>query len=113
MKKVVLAALLTLAVCAHAEQKHGVDVYPGAKADPAVAKMVAEMGAKDPGTYRTKDSVAQVAEFYRKQKLKQENLDSEGALFTGKNITVTIQRPWMDMKTGALMSDTLISIIRK
>ena len=112
-KAAVMTAALVWALHAGAEQKHGVEVYPGAKADASVAQSVAKMGIKDAGTYRTGDAVAKVAEFYRKQNLKQENLDADGALFTGKNVTVTVQRPWMDMKTGALMSDTLISIVRK
>lgn len=115
MKKAVLIASLSLslALCAYAEQKHGVEVYPGAKADPAVAKMVADMGIKDAGTYRTADAVAKVAEFYRKQNLKQDNLDAQGAMFSGKGIQLTVQNPWLDMKTGKMMNDTLISIVKQ
>jgi hypothetical protein len=112
-KAAVMAVALVWALHAGAEQKHGVEVYPGAKADADVAKAVAKMGIKDAGTFRTNDAVAKVAEFYRGQKLKQENLDADGALFTGKNVTVTVQRPWMDMKTGTIMKDTLISIVKK
>ena len=115
MKKqpaLIAAAAVLFAAHAFAEQKHGVEVYPGAKADPSVAQSVAEMGIKDAGTYRTSDPVKKVAEFYRNQKLKQENLDDEGALFTGKGVTVTIQNPWMNMKTGAVVKDTLISITK-
>lgn len=112
-KAAVMIAALVWALHAGAEQKHGVEVYPGAKADASVAKSVADMGIKDAGTFRTNDAVAKVAEFYRGQKLKQENLADDGALFTGKDVTVTIQRPWMNMKTGAIMNDTLISIVRK
>lgn len=111
-KAAVMTAALVWALHAGAEQKHGVEVYPGAKADASVAQSVAEMGIKDAGTYRTGDAVAKVAEFYRNQKLKQENLDKDGALFTGKGVTVTIQRPWMNMKTGAMMNDTLVSIVK-
>lgn len=114
MKKAAWFAIaLVWAAQAGAEQMHGVEVYPNAKNDPAVAKSVAEMGIKNAATYRTSDSVAKVAEFYRKQKLKQENISAEGAMFTmGKNVTVTVQNPWMDMKTGAVKNDTLISIVK-
>lgn len=112
-KSAIVAIALMWAVHAGAEQAHGVEVYPGAKADAAVAKQVAEMGVKNASTYRTNDTVAKVAEFYRKQNLKQENLDEDGAMFTGKKVTVTVQKPWMDMKTGKMMSDTLISIVKQ
>lgn len=113
MKKAALVAIaLMWAVQAGAEQAHGVEVYPGAKADPAVARQVAEMGVKNANTYRTTDTVAKVAEFYRKQNLKQQNLDKDGAMFTGNKVTLTLQNPWMDMKTGKMMSDTLISIVK-
>lgn len=114
MKKAAwLAISLMWAAHAGAEQMHGIEVYPGARQDAAVAQQVAKMGIKNAGTYRTSDSVAKVAEFYRKQKLKQESLDDKGAMFTGTNVTVTVQNPWMDMKTGAIVRDTLISIVHK
>jgi len=36
----------------------------------------------------------------------------EGALFKKGKINVTLQSPWMNMKTGAMMKDTLISIVQ-
>lgn len=115
MKKAAWFAIaLIWAAQAGAEQAHGVEVYPGAKADAAVAQSVAEMGIKNAATYRTTDSVAKVAEFYRKQNLKQQHIDANGAMFTtGKKVTVTVQNPWMNMKSGAMMNDTLVSIVKE
>lgn len=116
MKKAAFIAIALLwAAQAGAEQKHGVEVYPGAKFDAEVAQSVAKMGIKNAATYRTTDSVRKVAGFYRGQKLKEGSAsDDEGAMFsTGKGVTVTIQNPWLNMKTGAQMSDTLISIVKK
>lgn len=116
MKKAAFVAIALLwAAQAGAEQKHGVEVYPNAKPDASVAESIAKMGIKNAATYRTTDSVRKVAEFYRQQKLKeQEGSNDEGATFSmGKGVTVTVQNPWLNMKTGAVMKDTLISIVKK
>jgi hypothetical protein len=64
--------------------------------------------------YRTADSVAKVAEFYRKQPLKENpGASKDGVLFMGKGVMVTVQNPWMDMKTGKVNNDTLISIVKQ
>lgn len=98
----------------HAEQKHGVEVYPGAKADAAVAKSIEKMGIKNAATYRTNDPVGKVADFYRKQKLQEmPGASDEGAAFSGKGVMVTVQNPWMDMDKNAMMKDTLISIVKQ
>ena len=115
MKKAAfVAATLLWAASAAAEQKHGVEVYPGAKADAKVAKQLEKMNIKDGGVYRTSDSVKKVTEFYRKQgSLKEGPASSDtGAMFTGKDVMVTIQNPWLDMETSQKMSDTLISIVK-
>jgi hypothetical protein len=115
MKRAALiAATLLWAATAAAEQKHGVEVYPGAKADAKVSKQLEKMNIKDGGTYRTSDGVKKVAEFYRKQAgLKEGPATSDtGAMFTGKDVMITIQNPWLDMDTSQKMSDTLISIVR-
>jgi hypothetical protein len=50
--------------------------------------------------YRTNDSVAKVAEFYTKQPgLESMGTSKEGAMFKKGDIDITIQNPWMDMKT--------------
>jgi hypothetical protein len=109
----IFAALLILVTQAAAEQKHGVEVYPNAKADAKVAKQLEKMNIKGAGTYRTNDGVGKVAEFYRKQGLKEGPATSaQGAMFTGKGTTVTIQNPWMDMDTSTITKDTLISIVK-
>lgn len=102
---------------ANAASQFGVEVYPAAKADAAVAKSLNKhmnMNIKNVATYRTSDSVSKVAEFYKKKKplKEQPGTSKEGAMFTGKGVTVTIQNPWMDMDSGNIMKDTLISIVK-
>ena len=115
MKKAAfIAATLLWSASAAAEQVHGVEVYPGAKADAAVAKQVEKMGIKNAATYRTGDPVAKVAEFYRKQKLEEmPGTSKQGASFTAKGAMITIQNPWLNMDNSTMMNDTLISIVRK
>jgi hypothetical protein len=113
IRTTLLATALFLSANAIAEQKHGVEVYPAAKADAKVAKQLEKMNIKDGGTYRTSDSVAKVAEFYKKQGLKENpGTSATGASFMGKDVMVTIQNPWLDMDNGQKMNDTLISIVR-
>ena len=115
MKKAAfIAATLLWAGLAAAEQKHGVEVYPGAKADAKVEKQLAKMNIRNAGTYRTTDSVRKVAEFYRKQGALKEGpgTSDTGAMFSGKDVMVTVQNPWMDMDTSTIVKDTLISIVR-
>lgn len=111
----VLAAGLLLAAAANAAQQFGVEVYPGAKPDAKVAKSIEKMGIKNAHTYRTTDAVGKVAEFYRKQKLKEmPGTSNEGAGFSGPNgVTVTVQNPWLDMESGTMMKDTLVSIVKQ
>ena len=109
----VLAAGLLFAAGVAAEQAHGVQVYPGAKADAAVAKQIEKMGIKGAATYRTSDSVKKVAEFYRKQGLKEmPGTSDSGAMFEAKGATLTLQNPYMDMDTNKIVNETLVSIVK-
>ena len=113
-RKAVVAALALWAAQAVAESQHGVEVYPGAKADAEVAKMIKDTMKFNAATYRTSDSVEKVADFYRKQPLKENpGTDKKGAGFMGKGVMVTVQNPWADMKTGKMNNDTLISIVKQ
>lgn len=109
-----------------------VPIYPGAALDATATKFVKESMKLDGKAYRTADSLKKVVEFYRKQPgirpigaatpeaagfgldcqdSTNEFLKSMG-LATCK-IEVSIQSPYMDMSTGALKKDTLISIVNK
>lgn len=114
MRKLALTGLALLcAAQAIAESQFGVAVYPGAKADAAVTRDLKEKLSTNGFAYRTGDGVAKVAEFYRKQpSLKAMGGDKESAAFTGGSVMVTIQNPWMDMSTGRMNRDTLISIVK-
>jgi hypothetical protein len=111
--------------------KAGIPVYPGAKADAGTSAFIRESLKMTAATYRTRDDVAKVTEFYLKQGgfSKMPGADKEQAAFSAgckdeynpymkKNMqkcsyNVTIQNPWMDMKTGQLVRDTLITIAKQ
>ena len=113
MKKMIGAAVLAMfAGVAMAEKQAGIELYPGAKADATVAKQLKEKMHITGTTYRTSDSVTKVADFYRKQKLEEApGTNNNGAMFMAKGANVSIQNPWMDMDSGKINNDTLISIV--
>jgi maltose-binding protein MalE len=62
--------------------------------------------------YRTTATAAQVNEFYKKQPGTTEvHTSANGGMFKKGGINITIQSPWMNMKSGQHMKDTLISIV--
>ncbi|MCL4475050.1 MAG: hypothetical protein M1508_02315 [Nitrospirae bacterium] len=96
-----------------AEEKFGVTVYPGAKFDSGVTDFLKQISPES-AAYRTSASVAKVVEFYKQQPgLKYMGGDKENAMFRKGDIDVTVQSPWMDTKTGKMMNDTLISIVKQ
>jgi hypothetical protein len=118
VKKIVAflaVALLAINYAAGAEERFGVTVYPGAKYDEATSRAIKEGMGMEAACFRTNDGVAKVVDFYKKQKMLQLLGDAtkEGALFRAKTVDVTVQSPWMNMKTGAMMKDTLISIVKQ
>jgi len=99
---------------AGAEEKYGIKMYDGAKYDAAVSKSVSESMSINIACYRTNDPVVKVIEFFKKQAgLEYVGGDKENALFKKGSIDVTIQTPWMDLKSGKMMKDTLISIVKQ
>jgi hypothetical protein len=55
-----------------------------------------------------------VVAFYAKQQgLKQVYVDDEGAMFSKGRINITVQNPWMNIQTGAMVNDTLITIAKQ
>ena len=111
--------------------KAGIPVYPGAKADGATSAFLRESLGMTGAAYRSGDGVAKVVAFYDKQAgmKKMPGATGEQAGFSAgckgefnrilkKEIQtcayqVTVQNPWMDMKTGQLVRDTLISIVKQ
>lgn len=109
----------------------GIPVYPGAKADAGATTFVRESLGMVGSAYRTGDNVAKVTAFYDKQPgfRKLPGASGEGALFSAGckaefnpylkkemhkcGYQVTIQNPWMDMKSGKLVQDTLITIVKQ
>ena len=117
MKKTVgfIVAIYLLCMCAaSADESFSVPVYPGAKFDAEATKILKEKIHINGYCYRTEDSVQKVADFYKNQGLELAgNITKEGALYQTKTgVNVSIQNPWMDMSTGAMVKDTLISIVK-
>lgn len=116
-----MTCLLALGIClaimvgiGKAEEKYGITVYPGAKHDSGASEFLKQMSFQS-ASYRTGDSVDKVIDFYKKQagfKLVGDST-KEGALFRKGKMDVTIQSPWMDIITGKMMKDTLISIVTR
>jgi hypothetical protein len=111
--------------------KAGIAVYPGANADAGVASLLRESLQLTAAAYRTGDSAEKVTAFYARQpgmsQMPGATREQAGFLagckdefnkYMKKNMQkcgyhVTIQNPWMDMKTGKMVADTLISIVRQ
>jgi hypothetical protein len=113
MMMVIAALLLVSVMNANAEEKFGVEVYSGAKYDTATSENVSESFSINASCYRTNDSVGKVVEFYKKQSgLEFMGGGEESAMFKKGDVDITIQNPWMNMKSGEMMKDTLISIVK-
>jgi hypothetical protein len=112
---IVFAALFLVSVItAGAEEKFGVKVYNGAKYDTAISKNVSETLSINAACYRTNDSVAKVTEFYKKQSgMKYTGGEKVSSAFSNGIVDVTIQNPWINMMTGKMMTDTLITIVKQ
>ena len=114
-------AMMLFALCAvivMAEEKFGVKVYEGAKLDKETSVRVSEAFSVEAFCYRTSDSLEKVVAFYKKEPglefMGEGNEGAkEGAMFKKGDVDVTIQNPWMDMKTGQLTKDTLITIAKQ
>lgn len=109
----------------------GLPEYPGARKDAETTHAIRTSMGADAVAYRTKDPVERVAAFYQKQRglrpmgpADKQSAGFQGGckeqkipllkqtIVTGCDVQVTIQNPWMNPKTGKLMSDTLITIVR-
>lgn len=109
----IVALLLIGVITAGAEEKFGIKVYDGAKLDAATSKFVSDSMSVNASCYRTNDSAAKVVEFYKKQPgLELMGEDKENAMLKKGDVDITIQNPWMDTKTGKMIKDTLISIVK-
>ena len=110
---VVLSVFVAGLTMAGAEEKHGVQVYPGAKYDADTTQAINSAMKIDGACYRTAATVAQVNEFYKKQPDTTEvHTSAKGGMFKKGSVNITVQSPWMNMKTGQHMTDTLISIVK-
>ena len=110
---VVYMLLATIGLASAAEQL-GIQVYPGAKAEAGSAEVIKQMFPRAHAfCYTTNDGVEKVVAFYKKQGLSYVGGDKENGMFKQGKVDVTIQSPWMDMKTGKLNRSTLISFVEK
>lgn len=109
----ILTILIVGLVTAGAEEKFGVKVYDGARYDADTSQFLSTAMKVDGACYRTTATPAQVNEFYKKQPGTTEiHTSAKGGMFKQAGVTITIQSPWMNMKTGQHMTDTLISIVK-
>jgi maltose-binding protein MalE len=100
-------------VVAGAEEKYGVKVFDGAKYDADTSQFLITQMKVDGACYRTDATPAQVNDFYRTQPgTTAVHTDATGGMFKKGNVNITVQAPWMNMKTGQRMKDTLISIVK-
>ena len=100
-------------VVAGAEEKYGVKVFDGAKYDADTSQFLITQMKVDGACYRTDATPAQVNDFYKTQPgTTAVNTDATGGMFKKGNVNITVQAPWMNMKTGQRMKDTLISIVK-
>ncbi|WP_139163007.1 hypothetical protein [Desulfonatronum thiosulfatophilum] len=98
-----------------AETQFGVAVYPEATQHAGTTKFLKEGLGVDGVAYQTKDPASAVIEFYKSQDgIREIFVSDESAMFRkGDEVDVTVQSPWMDMDTGKLMQDCLISIVKR
>jgi hypothetical protein len=110
----IVMLFLLSASASGAEEKFGVKVYIGAKLDKDISAWISESFSAEAFCYRTSDSVEKVVEFYKKETgMEFMGSTKEGGMFKKGEIDITIQSPWQDMKTGQLMKDTLISVVKQ
>jgi hypothetical protein len=114
------AFAIVLLLCissAAAKEQLGVAVYPGSEYDQARTKLLKDSLSVQGAAYRTRDGLAKVTAFYRKQGLVFLRFGSSEKIARfmkyDTDIEVVIQNPWKDAKTGAMMTDTLILIYKK
>lgn len=129
---VALACLAAVMAAPALAQNAGIAVYPGAKPDAATSEFLRSQMGVEGAAYRTSDSLQKVAAFYQQQPgmkpmgdatkdsaafvagCKEEfNAVMKKKMTTGCTHHVTVQNPWMDMKTGKMVADTLVSIVKQ
>ena len=107
-----LLCLLPALLPAAAEDKFGVPVYNGAQYDTQTSAVVAQMGGQA-ACYQSADDLAKVVAFYSTLPgIVVIHTSAKGAMFKLNGVSITLQSPWMNMKTGARNTDTLISIVK-
>ena len=114
VQKTVLFAVFSclFLVLASAEDRFGVKVYDGARYDAETSAVVAQMGAQA-ACYQSDDSLAKVIAFYSKLPgVAVIHTGEKGAMFKLNGVSITLQSPWLNMKTGAHNTNTLISIVK-
>lgn len=112
-RRACLPLLFCCLALSSAEERFGVPVYGAARFDADTSALVEKMATKGAACFRSADSLAKVTEFYRKLPgASVVRADGKGAMVKIKGITVTLQNPFRDMKTGAVCTETLISIVR-
>lgn len=108
------AVLLTMLSLAGAEENFGIPLYNSASYDAQTSKRISDSMQIEAYCYQTADSSSRAIEFYKKQPgLKFVGIGDKNGVFKKGDINLTIQSPWMDMKSGKLNQGTLISIVKQ
>jgi len=113
-----ITAILASPASVRAEERHGIQVYEGARLDAAETKFLREIAGADGYFYRTGDSVEKVTAFYQKQPgLTSLGSNESGAWLVkeegGHTVHVKIQSPWQPAAGGPMNEDTSILIAKE
>jgi hypothetical protein len=134
MKKAILMTVFLVLILSvmdlGAEERFGMEVYTGAEYEESASEFLQESGA-NAFCYRTGDKMAAVIDFYKgKEGLYLISEDDSSAFFrrcAGEeynkifdrmmpkdcDLDITVQSPWMNMKTEKINNDTLISFTER
>jgi hypothetical protein len=109
-------------------EESGIPLYPGAVHDAETESFLRDNMGLHASVYQSDDNVTEISSFFEDSGLKRIHADKEGVLLkrcaeeynpylkktmstSDCDVEITIQSPWMDMKTGKLKKNTLISIV--
>jgi hypothetical protein len=103
---------------AGAEERLGVQAYPGAKFDQAMSQILMKNTALKVAAFRTDDKIGKVSDFYRKKGLVLLKFGSQSDDLVRfkdmkNNVDVVVQQPWKDPRTNEMKNDTLILIMQE
>ncbi len=117
----IFAVLFTVAALfgsVHSAERHGIQVYAGARLDAEETNFLREKAGADGYCYRTGDRVEKVMAFYQRHPgVISLGSDKNGGMFVkegdGPAVYIKVQSPWQPAKGGPMQEDTFIGITRE